>query len=266
LAGDVIVQMREASLDFDSLVDTLARQLGRWELPTLRAEEKRTALAQILRQQRYLILIDNLETTENAYALVAQVSRLLNPSRALVTSRQQVRHNFVRSFSLQGLDEVDSLFFLRTDAQQRGIPHLAEMPTEQLVPIHEMTGGAPLALKLVIAQAQFLDLSLILQQFRQAGGNLYPFIFRQSWLHLSPTAQRLLIYIGRTVVTTVGWEELNSVGIAANETLLLAAIDQLIAYSLLTVSAGAGQKRYGIHQLTRQFVTSDLPEIWRAQG
>jgi len=264
--GGEIVQVREATLDFDGLLDAIARQLGRWEIPTLKTEEKQTALAHILRQHRYLVLVDNLETVENANALIARLRGFLDGSRAIVTSRKKVRHDFVRSLSLQGLDMEDSLFFLRTDAERRGVQQILEAPEEKLIEIHDITGGAPLALKLVVAQAGFLDLDLVLRQLRQASGDLYPFIFRQSWDRLSPAAQRVLIYIGRTVVTTVSWEELSSVGIAENEEALMEAIDQLVAYSLLEVSSSASQIRYGIHQLTRHFVNSDLPRLWREQG
>jgi len=264
--GGEIVRIREATLDLDSLLDAIARQLGRWELPTLKADEKRAALAHLLQRHRYLLLVDNLETIENAHALVAQLRGYLTNGRAIVTSREQVRHDFVRSVSLQGLEREDSLFFLRSDAEQRGVQQILQAPEERLIEIHTITGGAPLALKLVVAQARFLDLEAVLRRLRPAGTKLYAFIFRQSWEALSPEAQRVLIYIGRTVVTTVGWEELSSVGIADNDDALVAAIDQLSAYSLLNISTVDGQTRYGIHQLTRQFVDSDLPQLWREQG
>jgi hypothetical protein len=264
--GGEIVQVREATLDLDSLLDAIARQLGRWEIPTLKAEEKQAALTHLLRQRRYLILVDNLETAENASVLVARLRGFLGECRAIVTSREQVRHDFVRPLSLQGLESEDALLFLRTDAEQHGVQQILNAPEEDLVEIHEISGGAPLALKLVVAQARFLDLSLVLKRLRQAGTNLYPFIFRQSWEQLAQTAQRVLIYIGRTVVTTASWEELSSVDIVDDEEELIEAIDQLVAYSLLDVSSAADQIRYGVHQLTRQFVTSDLPSMWREQG
>ena len=129
-----------------------------------------------------------------------------------------------------------------------------------------MTGGAPLALKLVLGQAGFLDLNLVIQQLQQAGSNLYPYVFRESWQQLSVVAQRVLIYIGKTAVTHVSWEELANVGIIDDEDALVEAISQLVAFSLLDVVSVESQMRYGIHQLTRQFVTSDLPQIWREQG
>lgn len=263
--GGEIIRVREATLDLNSLLDAIARQLGRWEIPTLRAEEKQAAITHLLRQRRYLILVDNLETAENANVLVAKLRSFLGECRAIVTSREQIRHHFVRPLSLQGLEPEDALLFLRTDAEQHDVQQILSAPEGDLIEIHEITGGAPLALKLVVAQARFLDLQLVLRQLRQAGTELYLYIFRQSWEQLSKTAQRILIYIGRTVVTTASWEELSSVGIADDEEELIGAIDQLVGYSLINVSS-ADQIRYGVHQLTRQFVNSDLPTIWREQG
>src|SRR5689334_1968235 len=82
--GGDLNQVREAVLDFDHLLDALARQLGHWELPALKEEEKLLNVARLLRQHRYLILVDNLETAENAAALVAHLRGLLGTSRAIV--------------------------------------------------------------------------------------------------------------------------------------------------------------------------------------
>ncbi len=267
-SGGEIIKVNEATLDFDALLDTMARQCGRWDLTTLPHEEKRDVIAQLLRQQCYLVLVDNLETAENAGALVSHLRGLLGVSRAIVTSRKQVRHDFVQAHALRELTQEDALFFLRQDLQQRKVEQLIHASEEKLVEIHQVTGGAPLALKLVVAQARFLDLDVVLRRLRNAGSKLYSFIYRQSWEQLSLLAQKLLIYIGRTVITTIGWEELATVGMetAESEEQLLASIDELVTYSLLDVSLIANQVRYSAHQLTRQFVNSELPELWREQG
>ena len=261
-----IVPVRDATLDFNLLLDSIAGQLGFWEIRTLKPDEKRERLVQLLRRHRYLVFIDNLETAENTKRLVESLRGLLGSSQAIITSRHQVRHDFVESFSLQELEQEDALFFLQTDIERRGGQQLRNASPEKLIEIYKVTAGAPLAMKLVVAQAAFLDLNVVLRQLRNAGTNLYTFIFLQSWAYLPPAARKVLMYIARTVVTTVDWEELASVGIAANEQQLLEAIDHLVAFSLLNVSDLQGQLRYGIHQLTRQFVTSELPRIWKEQG
>jgi transcriptional regulator with XRE-family HTH domain len=268
LSGGEIIHLNDTTLDYMTLLDSLARQLGCWELLNARPEEKQATLTQLLHQKSYLVLVDNLESMDNASALVARIHNLLrnSQSRAIVTSRKHVPYDFVYAYTLHGLEESDSLFFLQQDIRQHNATHLFNAPREKLITIHEVTGGAPLALKLVIAQARILDLDVVLSQLRQARSELYPFIFYQSWLQLIPPAQRLLVYIGQTVVTTVGWEELVEAGIAETEQQLVEAIRQLVNYSLLDVSPMAQHVRYGIHQLTRNFINADLPAIWRQQG
>jgi transcriptional regulator with XRE-family HTH domain len=114
-------------------------------------------------------------------------------------------------------------------------------------------------------QPQSLDIEIVLRQLKQADDNIYTFIFRQSWERLSSTAQLILIYIGKSVATTVSWEELAGIGIAPHERELRMAVRQLVDYALLDVYTFAGQERYGIHQLSRQFINSDLPRLWKAR-
>ncbi|HTK11076.1 MAG TPA: ATP-binding protein [Ktedonobacteraceae bacterium] len=265
--GGAIVRISEAILDFERLLDAIARQLDHWEIPTLPVEEKHTRLAQLLRQTPYLILVDNLETVDNAQELLAKLRGFLNKSRVLVTSRQKVHHDFVLPLSLHELSQDDSLFFLQQDIAQRGRYHSLSLSQERLLDIYRVTQGAPLAMKLVVAQALHLDPTHVLHELEQAKGNIYPFVFRQSWEELSLEAQLILIYIGKTVVTTVSHEELAELEeIAENEQQFLEAIRQLIDYSLLDVYHLPDQTRYGIHQLTRKFVISDLPQLWQEHG
>jgi len=268
LVGGEIVQVSEATLDSNTLLDTIARQLDHWEIPTLPPEEKHIRLTHLLRKQHYLILVDNLESMDNAQEVVAHLRGFLNPSRALLTSRQKVYHDFVLPLSLRALDLEDALLFLRRDLELREGHPLHAASREHLVEIAQTTGGAPLALKLVVALTAFFDGEAVLRQLQKAGNKLYPFLFRQSWEHLSLPAQLLLIYIGRTVVTTVSWEELAGIGVVESEQELFAALSQLVDASLvdLYAASGSARPRYGIHQLTRQFINSDLPELWREEA
>jgi len=87
-------------------------------------------IAQLLRQQCYLVLIDNLETAENADVLVAHLRNLLGVSRAIVTSRKHVRHDFVQAHTLRELTQEDALFFLRKDLEQRSVEQLVHASEE----------------------------------------------------------------------------------------------------------------------------------------
>jgi DNA-binding XRE family transcriptional regulator len=263
-----IVRVSEATMSFESLLDALARQLDHWEIPALASQEKRSTLARMLRQHRYLVLVDNLEAVADAQKIVAELQGFLRGSRALITSREKVPHDFVRSLSLRSLPLEDALVFVRKDLQQRARGHpLGQASRETLSELWEASGGAPLAMKLIVAQTQYLDVEIVLRRLKQARSELYSFIFRQSWQLLSLPAQLILIYIGRTVPDTVSWEELAEVQeITHNEEELLVALHQLVHSSLLDVYALPGQVRYGIHQLTRQFVQADLPVLWQERA
>jgi hypothetical protein len=265
-AGGEIVHLQETRLDFDKLLDSIARQFDRWEVPTLRVEEKRVVVAQLLRQQRCLVLVDNLETAVGAHEIASQLQQLLGPSRAIITSRQHVPIDNARAVSLHGLDRQDALLFLRSDATQRGIEQIRAATDARLLDIVRVTGGAPLAMKLVVSQARHLDIDAVLHVLEHADQQLYFFVYRQSWQQLTLAAKKLLIYIGRTVVTTVGYDELARTDVARDGAELIAAIEQLVSYSLVEVAVVSGRPRYGLHQLTRNFVNSDLPRLWHTGG
>jgi hypothetical protein len=264
-AGDII-HLQRSTLDYEGLLDGLARQLQRWELFAMATKEKEVLISQLFSQRRYLIIVDNLETAENAQAIATHLGSILGSSRAIVTSREKLRSSSVHSITLQGLSLNDSKYYLRVESQRVGTNVLLERVGTTLAEIHELTGGSPLAMKLIIAQAKYLDLDWIMEQLRNAKGKLFPFVFLHSWEQLQPEAQKLLLYIGKTVAESVSLNELNIAGLAETKEVLVTAIDQLVAYSLLNYSRLADQVRYGIHPLTRQFIVNDLPSTWREQG
>jgi hypothetical protein len=266
LVNNEIIQVEKATLGYENLLDAIGRQLELWEIFALDGKAKETIISKVLHSNQYLVFIDNLETAENANAIVGRIANILGSSCAILTSRLKVQNGSVQALTLDGLSLTDTIYFLRAEAQKIGAQQILDTKDHFLNEIHEITGGSPLALKLITAQSNYLELDLILDQLRRAGSRLFPFIFQQSWNQLSQTAQIVLIYIGKTVFDTVGVNELALAELAPDENDLTEAIRQLNAYSLLNASYENHQMRYGIHQLTRQFVVSDLPQIWKEQG
>ena len=255
----------QANLRFEDLLDAIARQLGRWDIPTMNPKEKQANIQYLLQQHPHLVIVDNLETTENARGIVMELSGLLGVSKAIVTSRPRLDSDFVYTLSLGGLSEPDSQIFIQADAYSRNILDILDISKQDLGRIYEVTGGAPLAMKLIVGQVSRLPLTSVLNNMRKAKGDIYPFIYFGSWELLSSEAQKLLIYMG-TAVTTCAYEELASVEIASKEEQLQEAIKEAMNLSLLNATDGIQQKRYSIHPLTRHFVNNDLPNIWKEQG
>lgn len=266
LTGHAIVGVREAVLSFESLLDSLARQLSRWDLTTAPLEEKIVRLAYIFSEAPHLLIIDNLESSENADEIAVRLNAMLGVSQAIITSRNKVRIPAAIGMSLDGLEQEDSLQYLEEEARAAQAPAIMDATKDQLIRIARMTGGAILAMKLIVAQAKHIDLEILLKPDQAASGNLYRFIYYRSWQQLSESAQKILIHIGRAGNAPVGRLELAKLGAVEDDAGLNAALDQLTDYSLLSVHPGTRGFRYAIHQLTRQFVNSDLPAIWREQG
>lgn len=266
LAVNEIIPLQPAILNYENLLDALARQLQLWDLFTRDIQARETALSQILRRDRHLIFVDNLETVENANVLLSRLGNILGASRAIITSRVKVHLDFTHSYTLDGLDLHDSLQFIHSLATRLNVKQIQDAGEKTLTEMWQLTGGSPLAIKLTVAQAKIVDLDHILKQMHAANNNLYFFIFKDSWEQLSETAQKILVYIGKTVVETVGLKELSIIGFTESEAELVTSLEQLITLSLVDVYYIEGKIRYGIHQLTRQFITQDLPTIWKAQG
>ncbi len=265
LIGEQIQETPSATLSYDALLNSIARQLGRWDIPTLTPDQKAATIRFLLQQEHYLVIVDNLETAEDARTLVLHLKDLVGSSRAIVTSRPQLELDFVYALSLRGLEPGDALLFLREEAQGRNRPEILNASDADLGRIHGVTGGAPLALKLVVGQSSALPLDKVLGNLEQAKGDIYRFIYQESWDLLSAEAQKLLIYMG-TVETTCSYQELSGAEVAENEDSLQIAIKEATRLSLLSPVPVSNGMRYSIHALTRHFVNSDLPDIWKDQG
>jgi hypothetical protein len=264
--GRVAQATDRAVLNFNSLLDELGAQLDRPDIRTMPLlEEKRLTVQRLLHQSPYLVIVDNLETAENAAQIMRDLPPLLNDSQAIITSRELIRQGSLHLLQLEGLTPKDSLIFLREDAQQRDCTEITNASDETLLEIHKATGGQPLAMKLVVGQSLDVDLSFVLSNLRKARGEIYRFIYLDSWRRLSPPAKNLLLYLGQMPAST-SLEELFDVPIGAGPDDLVAEMRELVRLSLVNVTQGTGKKRYTIHQLTRHFVTGELPELWRAQG
>ena len=116
-------------------------------------EERRLRLQYILQHDPYLVIVDNLETVEDSQALVEELVRLLNPSRAILTSRIRLDPNeYVQDFHIKGLSKSAAIKLLRQEATAKGISTIAKTKRETLNRIAEATSGIPLAIKFFVAQ------------------------------------------------------------------------------------------------------------------
>jgi hypothetical protein len=119
--------------------------------------------------------------------------------------------------------------------------------------IYEVTGGNPLAIKLVVGLTAVYPLPRILADLKEAKtreiADLYQRIYWQAWHSLSPYSQTLLEMMPMTAGIGGTPEQLQAMS-QLEEGRLWSAISELVNRSLLEVRGTAWERRYTIHRLT----------------
>lgn len=152
----------------ERLLDDIGRQSHRLDILNLPPAQKQVAVKEMLRSNRMLVVVDNLETVLNNAQFVEAIFQILGQSKLLITSRHQVIHERVFTLDLRGLSEQEGLIFLRENGAERGIDIVAQAQTADLATIHQVTGGAPLAMRLVVGQVSHLPLEQVLNNLQTA--------------------------------------------------------------------------------------------------
>jgi len=266
--GGAIRSLTPSTLSRDSLLNKIAVQLGHPEIAKeTEVKQKEAEVRHLLESLKCLIVVDNLEAVEDHKMLVPSLAALATSiSPFILTSRIQLaEYDEIYCMSLGGLKDSDALSFIRYEGKERGILAIVQAQDESLCSIYEATGGAPLAIKLVIGQTSRLPLETILHDLQKIKGDMeamYAFMYRTTWKLLSAHARKVLIVMpvfslsaSRTAieyVSTVKGDDLTF------------ALAELVATSMLDVSDHLldSQKRYTIHPLTSNFVKTDLAQKW----
>lgn len=254
------------ALTTEGLVDAIIDQFDFHDLTRYPSAQKQAGLGRRLKAQPYLVVVDNLETAADYQALVPDLQAFVNPTRFFLTSRHSL-HSFpgVHNLSLDELSASDSLALLRHEARQRGLAEVAAAPDEALSPVHEVAGGNPLALKLLLGQMHTLSLSRVVDDLRQARGRqvdeLYRYIYWRSWHMLSHEARQVLTIMPLVAESGGGLDQI-AVLCELDEQGMMAGLKQLVDLCLVNVQGTLEARRYRIHRLTETFL---LEEVLRWQ-
>ncbi len=245
---------------YTTIISEIAQQLWPQAFRDISPQQQLIRVRQTLKERPFLIIIDNIET-DTAH-LLAHLGDLADPSKILLTSRvRPTKLAGVFNFSLDELSYADAADFIRHQARETGIYALESADDEDITAVFNMTGGNPLALKLVVSLLDILPLSQILTALSkgQAGDveNLYKYIYWQTWQTLTSEMQALLQsmpLVSGAGATADYLQEIS--GLSAGQ--LWPAIQELRKRSLLEVRGDINEKRYGIHRLTETFLRTEI--------
>ena len=258
LSGDVEMLGDQPDLTTNELADRLIDQ---FELSGLRRRsdtEKLAGLKGYLGGRPCLVVVDNLETVEGYQSLVSQLRGLVKPTKFLITTRHSLRDTSgVYCLTLRQLSRDDTLALIRHEAKTRGLHELTNASEAVLEQIYHVTGGNPLATKLIIGQIQTLSLPVALTRFGAAKSHpveeLLAFIYANAWQTLDGDCRRVLQAL--LLVTEEGGR-LEQIAAAAelNDDATATCLQRLAALSLVSVGGNLMDRRYALHQLTQTFV------------
>lgn len=162
-----------------------------------------TLLERHLRERPHLVVIDNLETVEDAQSLAPLVRRLTNPTKFLLTTRTSLEaEQDIFHFLVPELSETSALRLLRQEATLRNLPHLLTCTDQELQPIVALVGGNPLALRLVAGQTRLHALGTILDDLTTAHTDavdqFYTFVYQRAWENLDELSRQVLLILPLT--------------------------------------------------------------------
>jgi hypothetical protein len=219
------------------------------------------ALQKKLTSDRYLIVIDNLETLPEYQKLLARFNPFdpqcnIRPSKVIFTSRKHLiaNNSAVREIKLRGIDKSATLEMIRDQGQELDI--VKQASDKELEPIHEKTNGNPLMILLVMNLLKIYDdpLPKIFERFEQ-NRDIQEFLYEESLNSLSDNALKILNlmikYSAGYLVHSSDLQKLSNF----NDDEFREAIRECCQFNLLDNSPRLEEEtRYSIHSLLYEFL------------
>lgn len=214
-----------------------------------------------LKRHRYLIIIDNLENTSETNVLLPQLQGLATPSKFLLTARHfPTPDSEIFSLTVPELSPPDALTLLKQQAEISGIKELAHLSLDDFTDIYDIVGGHPLALKLIPQLARRYPFTVVMSDWRERGPGyveaVYDSIYTRVWQDLTAAEKHLLVAMLPVAQIGITSEQMRFVSdLPRNE--FWPTVTKLIERCLLEIRGTTTQRRYGLHQLTANFLQAN---------
>jgi tetratricopeptide (TPR) repeat protein len=254
LTADGIRERRQGFRTLEEVFAAIARVLDYPVITRARAEEQHDIVDQVLREQRTLLILDNLETVDDEN-LLDFLRELPEPTKALVTTRHRI--DVARTVRLTGMQYVDALTLIAQEAARKEVT-LTDDEQEQF---WLRTGGVPLAIVWSIGLMGLGgSVESVLRRLGSGQSDIARFCFEESvaqirgrdayWLLLA-----LVLFDASVSRSMLG----HVVGIGADEFGRDVGLEELLQLSIVNKD----DDLFNLLPLTRVFV---LEEFSRQQG
>lgn len=246
------------------VLDLAAELLGHPEVTRYAPNLKQGAVEQLLRAQRVLLVIDNLETITDP-ALIAWLPSIPEPSKVITTTRElrpEVLERGAWRVELKRMSEQEGRDFIALHSRRIGLALVDEATQRQLV---AELGGNPKAIEIVLGMAKRTGRTVtqVLRGDVGAPGRELASLVATSWATLSPTerqiAQALSLFptsVDDSVLARVAGVEMPTFYDAIQQLSELALVDT----EQRTYVVETTLPRRMLHPVTRQYAEARLAE------
>lgn len=248
-----------SSFAFDAWTLAIGEQVVPQGLERGVPERRLVQVRNQLKMLSHLIVIDNLEGEKQTTYLLDQLNDLARPSKFLLTARHHPPPEAnVFIFPMWGLSTADALTLLRDQASSISVD-FSHFSDDELKGVCDLVGGHPLALRLTPKLTMIQSLPQIRASLRQrqAGyiDRLYQTIYEKLWQTLTSYEKQLMQVM--PLVAYIGTQPKHLIAISGlNEEQFWSAITELTDKCFIELRGTIHERRYGIHNLTEQFLYS----------
>jgi len=243
------------ALDWKSFSQSLSQQL---RCPV-------DQIARNIRIKRYLIILDNAETSRYKQ-IIEMMEPMLNPSYLLLTSRvRSDDHRIIYTREVEGIDYEDAyLPLVHNEAKKQNIRAIQNASEDVLQKIYQLSDGAPLAIHFILSRAKTEDtLDHVISDLERANkrvANFYDFTFKFSWNYVSQKSRDILFHLAQ-FSNSVSENEVKKV-LQISEVDFRQLKKELRLVYLVQVDTNSGQSRLDLHPWIRTAINGKRPKNW----
>lgn len=251
---------------FQSVISELCQQLLPEDNPDRSPAKLLTRLRFKLHQSPHLIIVDNLDVSNDPVPTLTQINNFIGKGKCLVTMRHHPPVTVEAAIvNLSELSFRDAVALLQYQASMSGILTFQETSEKEIEELYHVVGGNPLALRLIPRLARMYPLAEILRGWRNEKlgyiSDVYRYVYDELWLSLSATEKQVLSVMPLMSQTGGTLDYLQAI-CGLNRETVWTGLTSLMECCLVEPNGTLYEQRYSMHHLTEQYVLNRGLSQW----
>jgi tetratricopeptide (TPR) repeat protein len=248
LTASGIHERRQVFRTLEDVFAAIARVLDYPAITRAPTEEQREIVEQVVREQRTLLILDNLETVDDE-SLQDFLHELPEPTKALITTRHRI--DVARPVRLTGMQHADALALIVQEAARKDVILTADEQEE----LWQRTGGVPLAIVWSIGLMGLgASVESVLRRLGSGQSDIARFCFEESITRIRGTNAYYLLLALSVFAADASREAIGVVaGLGKDESGRDMGLEELLKLSLVNKEG----ERFSLLPLTRSYVQNE---------